>query len=382
MILYEMLERTAQRSPDALAVIYGREELTYASLLDKAQKLPVRLRQLRVPVGARVGLAMHNSIEFIVALFALSSMRAEVCLFNPDWKAGQLSERIQSSGISVLICENYIDIFQKGLGQASRLKISYIERQQLFCDGKIHALRPEKCSYAQDDTILIQCSSGTTGLPKMACRSAGNISADTRNITSAYQYHPGDRVYCSVPLFHGYGLTMGLISVIFSGATLLLERWFQGKAMFLQDSSRWPTIFLGVPDIYQQLAKQAMIPEWLLRCRWLISSGDPLKEELCLRFYQKSKRWISQIYGMMEASMICANLVPDEHNHTCVGSPPSNVELKIQDRTVRVRAKTVSRMYLLNGRYEPLLDEDGFFDTGDLGLLSENNELYLHGRKK
>lgn len=382
MMLYEMLEKAARRTPEELAVICGLEELTYESLLDKVYKLLDRLCQLGVPVGARVGLAMHNSIEFIVALFALSSMRAEVCLLNPDWKALQLSERIQSARISVLICEDYIDILPKRSGQTSRPDISYIGRKQLFCGGEMHLLFPGKYSYTQDDIILIQCSSGTTGLPKMACRSAENISEDTWNITSAYQYHAGDRVYCSVPLFHGYGLTMGLISVVYSGATLLLERWFQGKGMFLQDPSRWPTIFLGVPDIYRKLVKQDMISDWMRQCRWLISSGDPLEEEVCLRFYQKTKRWISQVYGMMEASMICANLTPNEHNHTCVGAPPPNVEVKIKNQTVHVRAKTVSRMYLLNGGYEPLLDEDGFFDTGDLGLMSENNELYLYGRKK
>ena len=77
-----------------------------------------------------------------------------------------------------------------------------------------------------NENVLIQSSSGTSGTAKLAYRTKENIKTDINNIVQSLKYEKTDTVYSSVPLCHGYGLTMGLLAPLKVGAKIIMEKWF------------------------------------------------------------------------------------------------------------------------------------------------------------
>ncbi len=391
MILYEMLKKSTEMYPDKVALIYQKEEITYKDLLYCVNKTQQQFQKLGIQPGKHIGLVLHNSIEYVICLYALSKNGNVVCLLNPQWCIKELERKFQSAILDGIVVESYI--YKRIKKECEHLLDKYFILQKASCvskdimEKKLFDLE-ENISF-MDETLpaLIQSSSGTTSLSKMAYRSHKNIDLDSVNIIEIMEYKTEDIFFVPVPLCHGYGLTMGLIAPIRCGATIYIQRWFDCNDFINSYHKLKPNIFLGVPEIYDCIYSELKGNLFDFKYnKWFLCSGSPLHWKTGENFNKISKLWINQVYGMMEVSTICVNKEVDKENLLSVGKPVKNIQIQYKSTSeenqfeILVRGETVSKNYIENGEIYLAVDKEEWFSTNDIGYVNNNN-LFLIGRK-
>ncbi len=391
MILYEMLRKSAEDYPDKCALIYQNTKISYRMLIHIVDSLQCGFIKLGINSHERVGLVLHNSIDFVVCLYALSKNENIVCLLNPQYSVEEIEEKANSAFLDKLIAERYIHekILEKN--KTSNNCFSIILKDECV---EMHTLDLEEQYGMQKDYLdensvaLIQCTSGTSAKPKMAYRTHRNLDIDSINIIETMNYKEEDVIAVPVPMCHGYGLTMGLIAPIRAGATVYIQRWFECNQFFKRYKEIKPTIFIGVPEIYDCICSELkMRPYKFIHNKWFLCSGSPLSKETGENFYKVSGVWLSQIYGMMEVSTICANLNSNNENYLSVGHPVNGVKIKLvktgkeMQYRILVSGETVSKQYVTTGGVSAITDSEGWFNTRDVGYVYNSN-IYLLGREE
>ncbi|EFM11982.1 AMP-dependent synthetase and ligase [Paenibacillus curdlanolyticus YK9] len=392
-MLYHDLETSARLYAAQPALISGKTSLTYAELLWRVNNAAVRLASETWLPGARIGLFLHNSFDFAVCLYALSKLGCSVLLLNPLLRGLDVEEKLRMAGAESLITE-------AGLARTLRERFpkltdhcEIIIASELWGTGsggsEEHgsAVRAESRNAATGS--ILQCSSGTTGSPKMAVRSSANLSEDAHNIISCFGYTDEDRIYCSVPLSHGYGLTMGLIAPIRAGARIIIEKWFMPNRFIGEYERERPTVFLGTPEIFESLQIYGFEKITGFRhTRWMLSSSSSLPERLARQFFEQFGSWPQQVYGMMEVSTISANSKPTADTFDSVGHPVANVDVRIDSPgpgmagEIMIKSRTVSEfMITAEGDMKPNPRlRDGWFRTGDIGVVDRLGRVTVLNR--
>lgn len=372
MLLYEYLENTCSRYGQQAAMQYDDSIITYDKLKKQVDEIYSYIREQGIREGNNVGLILHNSIDYAKILIALSRNNNKVFLFNPNIFQENLEKMSKKGEIQIFIIESYLEKLFDGL------LCPYILRQDLI-NQKIIRCWGELPGDSASSFCLIQCSSGTTGLSKMAQRTIENLSIDSDNIIYSLNYQVQDTIYCPVPMYHGYGLTMGLIAALHTGCLLVIDRWFVVQNAY--ERLKKSTIIIGVPEIFDRIVES---PEYITastfeQAKWIISSGNELSESTAAKFHQVYQRWINQMYGMMEVSTIAVNLLPNTTNFMSVGKIVNGLDIKIIDNVLYLKGKTVSQYYLTEGGKESSLDQEGWFKTNDIVNFNDDN-LFLKDR--
>lgn len=398
MLLYEILEETSKKYPNKIAISYENDTITYSKLKRRVDILFYGIKNINIMPNFRIGLYLHNSIDFVVCLFAFSRNSNVICLLNTHLKLKELEIKLDSAKIDVIIMENYLyEIVMKDMPSLEQnyqiilRKGTNNDKSSIsdFIKNIIIQDYDEEVIYNTYENALIQSSSGTTGLSKMAYRTYKNIAVDTENIIITFNYTSNDIVYCTVPLCHGYGLTMGLLSPIKCGATIHIERWFMVNRFFSVYHDLKPTIFIGIPESYETMYKYIENSNFHFEYnKWFLCSDSPLTEEIGINFNKVSGVWINQVYGMMEASTISANLNANNANFLSVGKPVNNVLVQVDtsfgngDRgELLVKSEALSSYYIDAGESIKLPIKEGWFKTKDIGMKDLNGNIFISGRK-
>lgn len=382
MLLYHFLYESYIKYPNRIALVYDGKQYSYSEIMGKSNFLANVLKEFVTESEKNVACVMNNSLELITAIFALSKNGKIPVLLNPNFDCSELVQKFVYANIKSVVIENAV---------YAQLKMheKSIEPFNFFIVDGMLSNQMENVEIISEEDIkdinmfenaVVQTSSGTTDISKMAYRSNLNIYEDSTNILSTFNYNVNDCVYVAVPLYHGYGLTMGLIAPIRKGMTIVCERIFMPNR-FLQDLQRYEQIiFLGVPETYQLLSTyigDRKLP--LSNVKLLICSSSALNNEIGIDIHYKTEKWINQMYGMMEVSTIAVNLKPDEESFMSVGVPADNVELKVVGGKIYVKSKTISDTYILEGENRKVELMDGWFLTGDTGYI-KNGDLYIGKR--
>lgn len=374
MLLYKYLEMACNQHGNKYAIQCDNSRITYDVLKKEVDLLFSYLREQGIESGVNVGVILHNSIDYVKILIALSRNNNKVFLLNPNVSQDELIEMKKKGKIQIFIIESYLEKL------LIPLECPYIVRKNLI-NKKVTRTWGTLEQNSQEGFCFVQCSSGTTGVSKMAQRTIENLNEDSNNIISTLNYQSDDVIYCPVPMYHGYGLTMGLIASLHAASLLITDRWFivKNSAEKLRNAS----IIIGVPEIFERMAESSDFIEadTFLHAKWIISSSNKLSKETALNFYKKYKRWINQMYGMMEVSTISVNLFPDVNNYWSVGRIINGLEFRVQNNVLYVKGKTVSEAYLVDGGEKNITGADGWFKTNDIVQFS-NNLLFLVDRYK
>ncbi|MCO7127528.1 acyl--CoA ligase [Sporolactobacillus shoreicorticis] len=380
-MLYETLVKNVREKGDCLALIYNHIKVTNYGLFQNVLYTSTFLSKHSVN-RKRVALCMHNSLELIINLLALSKNNCLILLLNPA-NIKSLKDKIKVSEVDVTLVEDYL----------------FRDFENMLYDNKIHVLtRSQLPKYSNlndnfdlnvlnvneekriNNYELMQTSTGTTGRAKIAFKTSENLLLDAQNIVTLYSYKTNEIVYCPVPITHGYGLTMGLTACLFSGATLLIQRFFDYKSFSLISDAYKPSLFVGIPAVYKMINDHSDKHINTSSYRTFLCSGDPLNSEIGLEFYECTGKWLSQIYGMMEASLISANVCPTSSNFMSVGRPPDGTKIKIKDELIFIRSKTISDKYKTREGEKEINLINGYFCTNDRGYFDKNNYLFIKGR--
>jgi malonyl-CoA/methylmalonyl-CoA synthetase len=230
-----------------------------------------------------------------------------------------------------------------------------------------------------DDVALIAYTSGTTGVPKGAVLTHGNLLANSESVARTWRWDASDRLVHALPIFHGHGLCVALYTSLLAGSSVVLVPRFDVDAVLDAALEHRATLFFGVPTMYHRLAASSRAGE-LARLRLAVSGSAPLSAELHRTLAREAHIEVLERYGMTETLMTLSNPYEGERRPGTVGFPFPGVEARVEvDGALAVRGPTVFSGYWERPAASAQSFDDGWFGTGDLGVV-EDGYVRLLGR--
>jgi malonyl-CoA/methylmalonyl-CoA synthetase len=238
-----------------------------------------------------------------------------------------------------------------------------------------------------DDVALVVYTSGTTGRPKGAPLTHRNLLASAHAVRIAWRWTPEDRLALCLPLFHVHGLGVGLHGTFTAGASAIVAPRFDpaGIAEAVRDDGA--TLFFGVPTMYHRFVGSPYLAD-LRGLRLAVSGSAPLPADVHAAVAAGSGQRVLERYGMTETVMLVSNPYDGERRPGTVGFPLPGVSLRLAPREGGVSEIEVTGPNVISGyRDRPdataaAFTPDGWFRTGDLGVLDDDGYLRISGRAK
>jgi malonyl-CoA/methylmalonyl-CoA synthetase len=243
---------------------------------------------------------------------------------------------------------------------------------------------PAQCS--DDDWGALLYTSGTTGKPKGAVLTQGNLLSNARSLVDIWRFTDKDVLLHVLPIFHVHGLFVAGNTSMLSGTRLVWRTAFDPVDVL----ARLPTAtaFMGVPTLYTRLLGQPGLDRsTVANIRLFVSGSAPLDPATFEAFEARTGHRILERYGMTETGMICSNPYEGERLAGTVGYPLPGISVRVGGGpgdvgVVQVKGPNVLREYLnAPEKTAEAFTPDGYFITGDLGVMSEDGRLSLVGRQ-
>ena len=392
-MLRELLTRSASSFPARPALVEGDRVLTYRQMLDVVQAVEAYLRDRGVGSGGAVALQVPNSIEFVIALFAVGRLGAAALLLDPTLKAGEVDRHCMRAGATAILCRSTggNEIEDGGLRRYSVPPMDVLCEWAARTTGHPQADRPPR--HAQQNVLLF-LSSGTMGPPKIVPKTAAQAQAALQIFCATLPYCQEDRVLASLPFFHSFGQFNVLLATLAAGATLHVEPFSPRRTAAAIERDRI-TVLPATPFMFRLLTETEFqqAPDFS-SVRLAISAGSALSAGIARRFEEKFAVPIAQSYGTTETGPVTVALPAERVDEPgWVGRPYSDVRVEIwgpsgnvlepgREGEIAVRSRANASCYLDGPAASALTFRQGYVLTGDIGCLNEAEHLLVLGRKK
>ena len=402
---YELITYQASKRARKTALFVEDDKISYAQILQQADALAGFLAEKGVQKGDKVALFLRNSAEFVYALFAVNKLGAILVPINTFLKEEELSYILKDSGASVLIASAIHDTVVNH-SQATLLCKFILWEGDEKAKGEQHFLFDEAllCKniakyevQGQEDTALIIYTSGTTGKPKGAMLSHKNLFSNAYSGSKTIEVTAKDRGMVFLPMFHSFTFTIGIIMPMYLGMSIVIVKSIKPFSnIFRQTLLKRVTIFLGIPDVYNALAK-AKLPwyfMWFNCVRAFISGAAPLQAKTLEAMDKKFKRaTLLEGYGLSEASPAVAMNTFAKQKVGSVGTALYGYEIKIVDEALNevnkgqvgdiiVKGDNVMQGYLNRPEATDENIINNWLLTGDMGYMDDEGFLFIVDRKK
>ncbi len=376
------------------------KEYSYADALDDSGRMARCLSDLGLKAGDRVTVQVEKSPEAVWLYLACLRGGFVFHPLNMDYQLDELVYFVNNARPAAVICDPAkLQLFAE-LVQGTDCEVLTLDSEGY---GSLHdAIAETPATFRTrerkaDDTAVLLYSSGTTGLPKGAKLSHGNLSANTATLVAAWQFTPNDVLLHALPIYHAHGLFVAIGCVLMSGSSMVFLPRFDVNEVV----GRLPacTAMMGVPTYYTRLLGDPRFDAVLCAgIRLFISGSAPLSAETFAAFEQRTGQRILERYGMTETSMNAANPLDGERRAGSVGPALPGVELRVVDDDgqelphgkvghLQVRGPNVFSGYWRMGdgngdSADSEFTADGFFKTGDMAVISDDGYVTLAGRHK
>ncbi|MBE7463320.1 MAG: AMP-binding protein [Planctomycetes bacterium] len=379
--LLDLLEASAKTRPSESAVLSADRTLTYAELQGGAQKLGVAFAAAtNKPV---IALFLPMTPAFVTAFYAGLYAGKAVLPLNMLLGGEDLAYILQDSGADTVVT---IKLFAKKL-EGLPAKILTLEEFPPPAAPK-PAPRPQP-----DDLATLLYTSGTTGRPKGVELTHRNLCSNTVSDIQALDFKPEYRVLACLPTFHTFAITATMAVPIGAGGSLFCIPRFEPEACLKAASDARCNTLVMVPSMFRVLTKLQQRKPVPLDLKLAVAGGEPLPHDTAVQFEQVFGIPLLEGYGLTETSPVIAFNVPSKHKQGTVGLPIPGIEVKIVDPAsvkdlatgevgeIWTRGPHVMRGY----RNKPeetsqVLTADGWFRTGDMGMLDAAGYLTITGR--
>ncbi|KAL3421682.1 amp-binding enzyme [Phlyctema vagabunda] len=445
----ERLYTISREFPDATAIKTPTCLLSYRELDRRSEALAIRLADLGIGTGDRVAISLGNNAQYAVICYACFKIGVVVVPLNPAYMAAQVISALNHISASCFVVSTEVALPYKPRRSTSSLLDEVLGdsdgpssfssnikslQQVLLVDnstGRINLFdfrftalydaliattsgelfTPRK-GLTEADLATIQFTSGTTSSPKAACLSHHNVLNNAILVGRGMQITERDVICCPPPLYHCFGLVLGLLTAMNYGACLVLpSEAFDADAIRKSIIEDRPTALYGVPTMFiaelELFSKTNFQSQDLLHLRTGVIGGSPIPPSLRHTLHEKLNLTdLASCYGLTESSPIVCMTVPSDsegHKLSTVGRvlPHTSIRIVARDDPAHVLAYGEKGELCISGygvmqRYweDPSRTSDALFieeddlkqqiwlKSGDEAIINEDGFISITGRIK
>ena len=395
--LYDVLSQRFPVDGGKLCIINpAGGDLSYSQLEQRSAQLANYFCSLGLTPGDRVAVQVKKSPQALLVYLACLRAGFIYLPLNTGYTEAELQYFFSDANPGLIIADPDGQAYCEPLAQQQSALF-----ETLSSNGS-GSLIDNSASFPQqfdnvvsrvNDLAAILYTSGTTGRPKGAMLSHGNLSANALMLHDAWGWQQQDVLIHSLPIFHVHGLFVACHGVLAAGASMIFMPSFSVDEVITQLPNA--TVMMGVPTFYTRLlASDDFSAQHCAAMRLFISGSAPLLATTHEAFQQRTGHRILERYGMSETSMLISNPLEGERRAGTVGFPLPGIDVRLVDAntksvavgdvgSIQVKGPNVFQGYWqLPEKTAKEFTEDGFFITGDQGMISDDGYISIVGRAK
>lgn len=418
--LYSVLASSAYKKPEAPAIVTGGQTWSYHKLLMSVDRASDMLWQHGVRANDKVALALRNGVEVVITNFALYKIGAvgvpinfmiskpeEIKFILNDCKAKAVVTQAEFlrhyanvkkdlPDLKYIFSTDEISSSVKALGDPS-IKLFWPAIEESKFNPQTLSCKP-----AADDIAMLLYTSGTTGMPKGVMLTHNNILSDVHSLVISFKITDEDAMLCILPMFHTLAWTANIITPLSMGLKIVIMANITPASAWLHLMGKEKvTIMTAVPQLYSVLSKEAKglkrlyLQYWAFRkVRFCISGAAPLSQETKDHFEKQLGLPILEGYGLTETSPVVSVNTEENRKAGSVGINLPYINVKIADDNGRelgrneegeicIKGENVFKGYYNNpAATQEAFDSEGWFKTGDIGVVDDEGFIFIRDRKK
>jgi long-chain acyl-CoA synthetase len=435
--LVDVFEENFKKYATREAFLFMDKALTFAELADLSLKFACYLQSLQLPKGSRVAVMMPNVFQYPIV--AVGVLRAGLVLVNvnPLYTARELEHQLNDSGAEVLvIIENFAHVYQAILGKTAvkhvvvtgvgdmlgLLKGSLVNfvlrkvRKQVpawqipghtgfkAALNKVSVGKYQRPQLHLSDTAVLQYTGGTTGVSKGAELTHRNLLANVLQIEAMLsatlgtgEVPEGERIFCALPLYHIFAFTVcALFGICRGSSNILIPNPRDLPAVIAELRKYKPVFFPAVNTLFNALVHNAEFKQLDHRnLRLACGGGMSVLPSTAALWKQVTGSNIIEGYGLSETSPLASVNPPSDTEFSgTIGIPVPSTEMRILDDDglavalgeqgeIAIRGPQVMKEYWNRPEEtEKVMTHDGFFRTGDIGIMDQDGYVKIVDRKK
>ena len=434
LTLSQLLHEKTKADPEHEFMVYADRDLrfTYAKFNKRVDDLACGLYAIGVRKGDNVGIWATNVPDWLTYMFACARLGAVAVTVNTSYKLHELEYLVKQSDLTTLCLtdgvkdSNYVQMIKELVPEIDEYERGCLKSKRFPCLRNVVFMGPEKFrglystpellllgqhvdikiirdiedSVTCEDVVNMQYTSGTTGFPKGVMLTSRNIINDGFIIGERMRYTEKDRLCLVVPLFHCFGIVLGVMAVLTHGGTHVLLESFDPLVALASIQKEKCTSLYGVPTMFISELNHPMFSMFdLTSLRTGIMAGSGVPVELMKTVIEKMHMpEITSVYGLTESS---PGMTQSHWNDTVevkattVGDAFEGIEVKVLDPEtgkecpVGVQGEMCCKGWnVMKGYYKmpeataETIDKNGFLHSGDLGVKDENGNFKITGRIK
>ncbi len=428
------LESAAKKYPDKACTIFQGAAITYKQMDQLSNRLAAGFASLGVKKGDRVGIFIPNTPQFVMVYFGLQKLGAVVVATNPLYTPREIEHQVNDAGVEVMVLmtNNYEKVkelqprthirrivatnVKEALSPVMRVLFGLLREKKsgfrvtlrdndVWLKDLLTKFKPSdrhKVKVEPDDTALFQYSGGTTGVSKGVIATHRGLAANTAQIIA--WNHEGregkEVVLLGIPLYHAYGMVVGMLYGMALGATLIMVPDPRDIKNVLENIQKYrATIFPGVPALYNAINNHPDVLAGrydLSSITFCISGSAPLLRETKERFEELTGGHLIEGYGLSEAPVAThCNPVTGVNKTGSIGMPLPGVDCRIinlDDGVSELAQGEIGELIIKGPQvmkgYHNLTAEskstvrDGWLYTGDIAYMDDEGYFFIVDRKK
>ena len=371
--------------------------ITYSDFHRLACRYANAIQSLGLMPGDRLAVQIAKSPEALAVYAGCAAAGVIFLPLNTAYTAAEISYFVENAEAKLLLCDAANEAALTPVAAAAGAKLMTLNADGSggFADlaaGQSDEFAP--VDRAEDDLAAFLYTSGTTGRSKGAMLTHANLLSNSETLKDYWRFTGDDVLLHALPIFHTHGLFVATnIMALAGGAMIFLGKFDAAEMIRLMPQA---TSMMGVPTFYTRLLDDERFTKGLTaHMRLFVSGSAPLLADTHRQFEARTGHRILERYGMTETNMNTSNPYDGDRRAGTVGFPLPGVELKVTDPetgaalpqgevgVIEVRGPNVFKGYWrMPEKTKEELREDGFFITGDLGLVDDRGYVQIVGRGK
>ncbi|HSE39141.1 MAG TPA: long-chain fatty acid--CoA ligase, partial [Acidobacteriota bacterium] len=392
------VERGAKSFPNHPAILFEGTCLTYSELNKQANRITNALKAHGIKRGDRVALYLPNIPAFVICYLAVMKAGGIAVSINSMFKSDEVKYLVNDSESKIIFT---VGDFVPNIPREECPSLSYV----VVCEGDaqgnetldhwmIQAASDAKAmNMDRNDPAVLLYTSGTTGFPKGATLSHGNIISNIESTVHHAGYSHNDRMLLFLPLFHVFGQNFIMNATFSAASTLVMHRRFVLDLILDSVQRHQVTMFFAVPTIYINLLNTDLSQSDISTIRYYFSAAATMPEEISRRWTDRFGQLVYEGYGLTESSPFACYNHDSHYKFGSVGTAIKDFELKILDSTdnelpvgewgeICIKGPGVMLGYWGKSDESERALRNGWLHSGDIGVMDDEGYVYIVDRVK